>query len=83
MLDGNLIAVFLSDHDARFSGSIRYKTYDSDSKNLDTVSRFVQSRQNVTFKGTWMIIAEWRDVPQYRSSINEVSLFHHLSFVQH
>lgn len=61
-----VLAVFLTDHDARVNGTISYKVYTRSNMNMDTVSTFIQSNRGSTnFMGTWMIVVEWRDVPRY------------------
>ena len=59
---------FLADHDPRQRGQVRYKVYDSSAQeNVAAVSSFVRrgGHSSESFVGTWMIVAEWRDVPMF------------------
>ena len=68
--DVQIIALFLANHDARSRGTISYKVYTSSSNNMDIVSNFIRfNGGSNNFTGTWMIVAEWRDVPSYNGGI--------------
>ena len=59
----NILAPFWNDHDARDS-NIYYKVYNSGS-DMQYVSRFISFQEGVQFDGTWMIAAQWVDVPPF------------------
>ena len=53
-------------------GSISYEIHDSiSSDHIRRVSSFISHQQEVKFEGTWMIVAEWSDVSQFNSSVND------------
>ena len=63
-----IVSVFLTDHDPRIAGMVRYKTYSGAafSRSPQTVSRFLRNKGfSEDFAGNWMLVAEWRDVPAY------------------
>jgi len=62
-----IASVFLADHDPRESGRVRYAVFSgASSRNVDTVSSFIRNKGfSNDFKGTWMVVAEWREVPEY------------------
>ena len=66
--DANIAAPFWNDHDARAS-NVYYKLYDSDDfddqTELQYVSEYISFQRDVSFDGTWMIIAQWVDVPPF------------------
>ena len=69
-----VIAPFWSDSDLRLVGNVYYETYqlglggESDAF-LDVVSSFIRNQSNledsVTFRGRWMVVAEWNKVHPY------------------
>ncbi len=69
----NVVAVFWNDHDHRLpsSGSqITYKVYKPEQgvaalEKLEQISAFISTQNGEDFSGMWMLVAYWRDVPQY------------------
>jgi len=76
-----IVSPFLADHDARKNGNIRYKVYTESSQNTRTVSSFIRNKGfSGDFEGTWMVVAEWSDVPMFpaQDNLNAVSIIFHL-----
>ena len=71
-----ILSVFLSDHDARTQGEIRYRVYNEPlAPEVKDASAFLRNKGFSTdFEGSWMMVAEWRDVPQFGTDFNRVSL---------
>ncbi len=59
-----LVAPFWSDIDTTHSGMILYEKH-TDGALLAQVSEFISGKFQITFSGTWMLVAEWRMVPEY------------------
>jgi len=70
-----LVAPFWSDNDITNGvGEVSYQTYNnSQSEALTYVSTYIKQQHQVNFSGTWMLIAEWKNVPQYLGDNNRVS----------
>ena len=65
-----VVAPFLADHDPRLFGSVRYKVYSNPNQNMKLVSEFIRNKNySSDFDGTWMLVAEWKDVPQYPATL--------------
>lgn len=73
--DLSILSLFLSDHDPRERGQVRYAVYNlASSPNVQDVSSFIRNRGlSGVFVGNWMLVAEWRDVPMFLGDRNEVS----------
>ena len=72
--DLQIVSVFLADHDPRSSGTVRYKVFETVTEEMRTVSEFIRNRTvSSSFGGTWMLVAEWRDVPANGGDPNRVS----------
>lgn len=58
-------------------GTVSYEVYRSETsqKYISQVSMFISQQQQVIFNGTWMLISEWSNIPQYGESVTVVSLF--------
>jgi len=68
-----LIAPFWTDSDITNGvGEVFYRVYE-DSEPLSWVSTYVSQQEQVSFSGTWMLIAEWNNVPQYLGETTIVS----------
>ena len=70
----NMVAPFWASNDIiSRTGSISYEVHNSVSSGgyLEQVSSFISQSQQVRFEGTWMIVAEWRDVSQFNGSYND------------
>ena len=65
-----VVAPYWADHDIRREGSVSYETFErgrseNDDRILDRVNTFLQLNGRLNFYGTFMIMAEWRDVHPY------------------
>jgi len=76
----HLVAPFWGDAITTISGSIFYEVHSSVAGSatgslmpLNIVSAFIRSMDGGTFSGTWMLAAEWDQVPQYSQSTSQVS----------
>ena len=70
-----LVAPFWTDTDITEGvGEVSYLVYDkSQSESLSWVSTYISQQQQISFTGTWMLVAEWRDVPEYLGDTSIVS----------
>ena len=62
-----IVAPFWANSDTRISGEILYEVHadTSRSESLNAVSQFIRHDHNNRFAGTWMLVTEWREVPEY------------------
>lgn len=61
-----LLAPFWSDIDPSIYGLIRYQIYDQlNSALLLQVNDFISNYTDISFTGTWMLVAEWAEVVEY------------------
>ena len=62
-----LVAPFWTDNDiTRGVGEVSYQVYeDSEMESLSWVSTYISQQQQADFRATWMLVAEWRNVPEY------------------
>ena len=61
-----LLAPFWSDVDIRQHGSIKYEIHnDSSDSLLSKVNNFISNSTGIEFAGTWMLVAEWNQVPPF------------------
>ncbi len=74
-----LVAPFWSDNDiTRGVSEVSYQVYNnSQSESLFWVSTYISQQEHINFSGTWMLIAEWKNVPEYRREIKTVSELSH------
>ena len=80
----NLIAPFWADHDNRFLGSISYEVHrqigsmilGSTTSLLGQINTWISLQKEVVFEGTWMLVAEWNDVPENGSTFDKVKMCH-------
>ena len=63
---------YWNDHDLRGNGSsINYKVYTREQggrvsgAKLDSISRLISNKHNISFSGIWMLVAEWDSAPAY------------------
>ena len=64
------LAPYWIDNDPSVAGLVSYEVFTGDSTQLNEVSEFISQSQCVQFTGTWMLVAEWDDVPPF-STDNE------------
>ena len=64
-------------------GTVSYEVHHSDISQtyISQVSMFISQQQQVTFNGTWMLISEWSNVPQYGGLISHVSKRIHSNYL--
>ena len=64
------VAPFWVEHNARVDGQVSYEVHNSSNSNpiLHQVSLFINRKLNNDFLGSWMIIGEWRDIPESEST---------------
>ena len=55
-------------------GTVGYEVHDQNGLFLSQVSDFISRQQRTNFSGQWMVVAEWRDVPEFRGSTSVVSI---------
>lgn len=66
-----VVAPYWNDIDIRRAGNISYEVHSRSVNNpgsnrlLDEVSGFVEDSTDQSFEGSWMLVAEWREVHQY------------------
>ena len=60
-----IVAPFLADIDTSIKGEISYEihTTNTSPEVISHYNKFVRSKDESEFTGTWMIIAEWKRVP--------------------
>ena len=61
----SVVAPFAADMSTTQAGSVRYNTFITGDTNINTVSSDIKSKLGGSFSGTWMIVADWYNVPQY------------------
>ena len=71
----HVVAPFWTDNDITGGvGEVSYQVYNNSlSESLSWVSTYISQQQQVNFNGTWMLVAEWRDVPEYLGDATIVS----------
>ena len=63
-----IVAPYWDDVDIRLAGNISYEVHSRSANNpgsnrlLDEVSDFVEDSTGQSFEGSWMLVAEWREV---------------------
>ena len=70
-----LVAPFWTDNDISSGiGSVSYQVHDSATESLTWVSSFITQNHQIRFNGNWMLVAEWRNVPQYHGDAGIVNI---------
>lgn len=71
------VAPFWADVDiSNGVGEIRYEVHNASSDPvIAEVSAFVSQQQQTVFQGEWLLVAEWRDVPEFGENTSLVSGF--------
>lgn len=73
----SIVAPFWANNDISTRvGSVSYEVHNSQASSdyIDSVSAFISWQQQIKFKGNWMILAEWKDVPGNNGSLDNVSV---------
>ena len=63
-----IVAPFAANTDLTSAGSVRWNTYFSHNVETTFISAYISSRLGVSFNGTWMLLVQWYDVPEYLGS---------------
>ena len=66
------MAPFWADNDLRPSGKVSYEVHNISTGYMSSVSRYIRQQSGLSFEGSWMLVAEWRDVPEYQSDVDKV-----------
>jgi hypothetical protein len=80
--DSYVVAPFWDDVDLRLAGNIYYEVHSRSANNpgsnqlLDEVSGFVEDSIAQSFQGSWMLIAEWKEVHPWPHGDPEISWLH-------
>ena len=72
----HIVAPYWADSDiSNRVGAITYKVYTSENSPdvVNYISKFVSQNQKMGFEGKWMLVAEWKNVPQIGEPTNTVS----------
>ena len=82
------VAPYWLENDASEQGMVVYEVLDGTSDRLDEVNNFISSSENVEFSGTWALVAQWLEVPQFGaddtvSSMEESDVYTCIRGVQH
>ena len=68
-LSGNysIVAPFFTDIDITIGGNISFQVYTrmNGSEELGNVSQAINDKEGTFFSGTWMVVAQWREVPRF------------------
>ena len=67
------LAPYWIDNDPSVAGLVSYEVFSGDSTQLNEVSDYISQSQCVQFSGTWMLVAEWDDVPPISTNNETVS----------
>ena len=73
-----IVAPFASDTNiASGTGSVSYEVHNMTTSPglLSKVNKYIQQSEQVRFSGTWMLVAEWKDVPQSGQTNGMVCVF--------
>jgi hypothetical protein len=69
------LAPYWIDNDPSVAGLVSYEVFTGDSTQLNEVSEFISQSQCVQFTGTWMLVAEWDDVPPFSTDNETLSTY--------
>ena len=72
------VAPFWVKHNARVDGQVSCEVHNNSSNSdpiLHQVSLFINRKLNNDFLGKWMIIGEWRDIPESESTPKVITSF--------
>ena len=64
----SVVAPFAASISTASTGSVWYNTFTTGDTTINTVSSHIRSELGGSFSGTWMIVADWYNVPQYGGS---------------
>ena len=65
----SVVAPFWADINVNDGGNIWYETHTNSTSAalLTQVNEFIQTQHSNVFTGTWMLVAEWNNVPEFGS----------------
>ena len=74
-----IVAPFFANVDNNLyeNSNISYEVHSGSSPVMEAVSMFIKEREGVAFSGTWMLLAEWKEVPLFSGPPTEVCTHHH------
>ena len=64
----SFVAPYWVDNDPSSGGIISYEVHTASNPLLSQVSQYVSNNRGSQFCGTWMLVADWRDVPVFDES---------------
>ena len=61
----NLVAPFWAKHNTSYSGHIAYEihTLSNGTALMSTINTYINTKLDNNFKGTWLLLVEWKDIP--------------------
>ena len=68
------VAPYWVDNDPSTDGNVSYEVHGQGSQLLQDISEFISRDQSIVFSGVWMLIASWRDLPEF-SFEDHVSIY--------
>ena len=70
------MAPFLADINIAIGGNISFQVYTrtNGSEQLDSVSQIINDNRGTFFSGTWMVVAQWREVARFSGFSTEVGV---------
>ena len=66
---GSFIAPDWVDNNPSMGGSVSYEVHNDGSALLRQVSCAISSRENINFRGTWMLVVYWFNVPLFERTV--------------
>ena len=78
----SIVAPYAADIDPMLSDTVKYTEFTSSSNyQIRTVSNFIDDQTGDNFDGTYMMVAEWRNVVRYNSRYSAVSIRLHVLYI--
>ena len=69
-----LVAPFWADNDiTNGQGQVSYEVHDIPTEGMEWVGTFVSQQEQTSFSPSWMMVAEWKEVPQFGGLLEDVS----------
>ena len=82
-----VVAPYWADVDNRRSGRIRYQVLDAtkvySNTSIDEVSDYISQTVNESFRGLWMLVAEWQNVHPFPHKIIQSAFTNKVSTVDY
>ena len=68
------MAPFWADNDITSGqGQVSYEVHDIPTEGMEWVGTFVSQQVQTSFSPSWMMVAEWKEVPEFGSLLEDVS----------